>query len=99
MIGGRNVVLEKNGSSHLALRKKIFGSKRSAAGTILVIVVFVYYSWLLWTNLCDVAGGSDSSGYLNFAWRLGHERLVEPIRALSEFGLSEEFATAFRPIG
>jgi len=29
-------------------------------GAVAVAIFLLYYSWLLWTNLCDVAGGSDS---------------------------------------
>ena len=62
-------------------------------------VVLVYYSWLLGRNLCDVAGGSDSSGYVNFAWRLSHGPLVEPIKAIETFGLSDDFLPVFQPLG
>ena len=66
---------------------------------IFIALFLVYYSTLLWTNLCDVAGGADSSGYLNFAWRLRHGNLQEPVKALDALGLGEDFSPFFRPIG
>lgn len=69
------------------------------AAVIFVALFLIYYSYLLWTNLSDVAGGADSSGYLNFAWRLRHGNLREPVKALDELGLGEEFSPPFRPIG
>jgi len=69
------------------------------AAVIFVALFLVYYSYLLWTNLSDVAGGADSSGYLNFAWRLRHGNLREPVKALDALGLGEEFSPPFRPIG
>jgi hypothetical protein len=62
-------------------------------------VVLVYYSWLMRRYLCDVAGGSDSSGYVNFAWRLSHGPLVEPIKAIDTFDLSDDFLPVFQPLG
>ena len=69
------------------------------AAVIFIALFLVYYSYLLWTNLSDVAGGADSSGYLNFAWRLRHGNLREPVKALDALGLGEEFSPPFRPIG
>ncbi len=69
------------------------------AAILFILLVLVYYSYLLWTNLSDAAGGADSSGYLNFAWRLRHGNLQEKVRALDGLGLGEEFSPVFRPIG
>ena len=68
-------------------------------GAVAVVIFLLYYSWLLWTNLCDVAGGSDSSGYLNYAWRLRHGNLREPIKALEVLNLGDEYSPLFRPLG
>ncbi len=79
--------------------RKSSSSRWELAAIIFVALFLVYYSYLLWTNLCDVAGGADSSGYLNFAWRLRHGNLQEPVKALDALGLGEEFSPPFRPIG
>jgi hypothetical protein len=73
--------------------------QRRLLGAVLALLFLFYYSGLLWTNLCDVAGGSDSSGYLNYAWRLRHGNLREPIQALDALNLGEEYSPLFRPIG
>ncbi len=72
--------------------KKIFGLVVAAA-------CLAYYSWLLGTNVCDVAGGADSSGYVNFAWRLRHGGLVDQIKGIEILGLGDEFVPIFYPLG
>jgi len=82
----------------IVLKAKAIKRKRIFAAAI-ALLFLVYYSWLLWTNLCDVAGGSDSSGYLNYAWRLRHGSLRESIKALDALGLGQEYSPLFRPLG
>jgi hypothetical protein len=74
------------------------GGKKIIAA-FFIAAVLIYYGWLLGTNLCTVAGGSDSSGYLNFARRLRNGPLVEPVKTVEALGLSEEFRPLFQPIG
>lgn len=62
-------------------------------------LLLVYYSWLMGRNLCAAAGGSDSSGYVNFARRLTQGPLVEPIKAMEVFGLGDDFLPLFQPLG
>jgi hypothetical protein len=76
----------------------VSGGKKSLV-VVGIALILVYYSWLMGHNLCDVAGGSDSSGYVNFAWRLSHGPLVEPVKAIETFGLSDDFLPVFQPLG
>jgi hypothetical protein len=66
---------------------------------ILALSFLGYYSYLIFSNVSDVAGGSDSSGYLNCAKRLWNGHLVERIPALDLFFLKNEFNHNFRPLG
>jgi hypothetical protein len=66
---------------------------------ILLLALLLSYAGLLYTNLCDTAGGSDSSGYLNYARRLSQGNLIERVKALDVFALREEFGDIFRPLG
>lgn len=74
-------------------------SGKRILGLVVAAACLACYSWLLRTNLCDVAGGADSSGYVNFAWRLRHGGLVEQIKGVDTLGLSEEFVPLFYPLG
>lgn len=72
-------------------------SERVAAGVFAALAVA--YSVFLLTHTCEVAGGSDSSGYANEARALGHGKLTEPIPDLDRFGLDDSFTRAFCPLG
>jgi len=78
--------------SPMAVVKKTFAA-------IFIACVLFYYAWLMGTNLCTAAGGSDSSGYLNFAHRLTNGPLVGSVKAVETLGLGEEFRPLFQPIG
>jgi hypothetical protein len=62
-------------------------------------LAFSWYGWFLFTNVVDVAGGSDSSGYANAARMMGQGRLVERVSMLRELNLPDEWAVAFSPLG
>ena len=57
------------------------------------------YAAVLFTHLCNVAGGSDSSGYLNEARMIAGGRFAEPIDALDRFHLDDSLAPLFVPLG
>ena len=57
------------------------------------------YALALYHHTCDVAGGSDSSGYLNAARLFANGRATEPIRGLARLGLPHDFAPVFVPLG
>jgi 4-amino-4-deoxy-L-arabinose transferase-like glycosyltransferase len=50
------------------------------------IVALAAYAWFLFLNSAIVAGGSDSSGYLNSARLLAEGKLLAELRAPAEFG-------------
>ena len=60
-------------------------------------VVLVAYGGFLAANSTPVAGGSDSSGYLNAAQLLAHGQLTAPQRDFA--GLTPSSATQFQPLG
>ncbi len=62
-------------------------------------VLLAGYGWLLLRHTAFSVGGSDSSGYINTARRLLEGSLVERIRALDTFGLSDKFGQIFIPLG
>ncbi len=75
---------------------------RRAPSTLLRVLVGLFgltYAYVLWVNLSQVAGGADSSGYLNLARSISRGRIVEPVEPLRRFGLSEEFIDLFIPLG
>lgn len=74
------------------------GKKSLIAGVVLILGLG-YIAHILFVNLCDVAGGADSSGYLNTARMISRGNLVEPMKALAEFGLPEDWNQVFRPLG
>ena len=62
-------------------------------------ILLVAYGALLFTHLCDIAGGSDSSGYLNEARMIVSGRTAERIDALDRFHLDDSVADVFVPLG
>ena len=60
-------------------------------------VVLLGYGAFLGAYFTPVAGGSDSSGYLNAAQLLAHGKLTAPQRDFS--GLTASSATQFQPLG
>lgn len=62
-------------------------------------MALVAYGAILLTHLCDVAGGSDSSGYLNEGRMIAGGRFAEPIDALDRFHLDDALAPLFVPLG
>ena len=67
---------------------------RVAAAAALLV-----YAAILITHLCKVAGGSDSSGYLNEAKMLASFQKLERIKALDELHLDDSLAPCFIPLG
>src|SRR5262249_49131011 len=56
------------------------------------------YVWFIAHFFVPYAGGSDSSGYLNFARLLSYGTLVAPVRALSEHSVTEFGLHVFEPL-
>ncbi|MEI8088673.1 MAG: hypothetical protein WCG63_03675 [Opitutaceae bacterium] len=63
----------------------------------LAVVALLVYATFLGAYFTPVAGGSDSSGYLNAAQLLAHGQLTAPMRDFS--GLTASSATQFQPLG
>ena len=57
------------------------------------------YLAFLGAHASRVAGGADSSGYLNAARGLSRGRVVEPVPLLAELGLAQRDLPAFIPLG
>jgi 4-amino-4-deoxy-L-arabinose transferase-like glycosyltransferase len=72
---------------------------RTAALILLASAAFLAYAWLLLFHASFVAGGSDSSGYVNAARLITTGRVVAPVEAIEELGLPDEFARLFIPLG
>lgn len=64
-----------------------------------VALAFLAYARLLLWHTSFVAGGSDSSGYLNTARLIAGSRIVEPVDALKQLDLPDEFLRLFLPPG
>jgi len=65
---------------------------------VFVVAVALYASVLL-THTCEVAGGSDSSGYANEAREIARVQREERLTELDRFGLDDSFTEAFTPLG
>ena len=65
----------------------------------LAFLALAIYFAILVTHLCIVAGGSDSSGYLNEAKLIATFHNLERITALDEFHLDDSLAPCFIPLG
>jgi Dolichyl-phosphate-mannose-protein mannosyltransferase len=61
--------------------------------------LLVAYGIALIHHTSYVAGGSDSSGYLNAARLFARGHVTEPIRGLVRLGLPGDFARVFVPLG
>lgn len=57
------------------------------------------YAAVVLTHTCEVAGGSDSSGYANAAKEIARRQIDERIPELDRFGLDDSFTQAFSPLG
>lgn len=69
-----------------------------AASWTLALLAVLYFA-LLVSNLATVAGGADSSGYLNEARLLSRGRIREPHVALDQLALGDEAGWLFTPLG
>lgn len=72
--------------------------KRSTTALVLALAL-VGYAWLLIGNIAYVAGGSDSSGYLNSAKQLAGGHVVVRTSALDRLALESGFNNLFIPLG
>jgi hypothetical protein len=63
------------------------------------VALLAVYAAVLLTHVCEVAGGSDSSGYANEARAIGRGRIEERVEELDRFGLADSFTPAFSPLG
>ena len=78
-------------------RELLRGARENGALSLLVIL-FIFAAFAF-ANLARIAGGSDSSGYLNLSRRLAAGRTVENVEALDIFDLDEAYAGVFVPLG
>lgn len=74
-------------------------SANARARLALVLAALVSLALFLFSKTAFVAGGSDSSGYLNAAKLFTEGRLVERVEPLARFGLPASLADVFRPLG
>src|ERR1051326_353946 len=65
---------------------------------VFVLAVALYTAVLL-THTCEVAGGSDSSGYANEAREIARVQREERVTELDRFGLDDSFTDSFSPLG
>jgi hypothetical protein len=72
-------------------------NERVAAACFIAVVVI--YAAVCFTHTCEVAGGSDSSGYANEARAIGRGQIEERITELDRFNLDDSFRAAFCPLG
>ena len=72
---------------------------RTAALIFAVSIAFLAYARFLLWHTSFVAGGSDSSGYLNTARLITSGRIVEPVAALKQLDLPDGFLRLFLPLG
>ena len=66
---------------------------------IAAFVAFLAYGRLVFFHASFAAGGSDTSGYVNAARLMTTGRIVEPVAALRQLDLPDEFLHAFIPLG
>jgi hypothetical protein len=72
-------------------------NERVAAACFAAVVVI--YAAVCFTHTCEVAGGSDSSGYANEARAIGRGHIEERITELDRFDLDDSFTAAFSVLG
>ena len=73
--------------------------RRPGARTLAAAAGLAVYLALLLAGNADVAGGSDSSGYLNAARLFGYGRVSEPIALLRSLDLPASDQRIFLPLG
>ena len=57
------------------------------------------FLWVVLTNLSDVAGGADASGYLNLSRWLERGEFTQPVREVERFDLADPDTPLFVPLG
>jgi hypothetical protein len=73
---------------------------RDSLSVAAIGVLLVAYAFFIFSNIVEVAGGADSSGYLNEAKLLARGDVEEPIGDVFEkFHLEEALNVAFMPLG
>jgi len=70
-----------------------------ARSLALCAILLLAYGVMLFAHLDDVAGGSDSSGYLNEARMIASGKTSERIKPLDFFRLDDSLADLFTPLG
>jgi len=63
------------------------------------VVAVALYAAVMLTHTCEVAGGSDSSGYANEARQIARIQREERVTELDRFGLDDSFTDCFTPLG
>lgn len=72
---------------------------RTVAVIFTASLAFLGYAWLLFWHASFSVGGSDSSGYANAARLVLTGRVVEPVQALKQLELPDDFVRLFIPLG
>jgi 4-amino-4-deoxy-L-arabinose transferase-like glycosyltransferase len=67
--------------------------------SIALLLAITAYATFLFVRGARVAGGSDSSGYLNSARALARRQTVEKVTALDRMGLDDSWRQVFIPLG
>jgi hypothetical protein len=71
---------------------------RTAAVILAACVALLAYGSLLFWHASFAVGGSDSSGYANTARMIAGGRIVEPVDAVKQLGLTDDFTRIFIPL-
>jgi hypothetical protein len=66
---------------------------------LLIVIAALAYGWLVYAYVSPYAGGSDSTGYLNFAQLLTQGHLLAPVRVLPGFSVTEFGMEVYQPQG
>lgn len=88
-----------SGGNLLARLSKPLVARSSRVLTVVLVAVLVVYAIVLATRASYAVGGSDSSGYANIARSLLQGPIAQPLTDLKRFGLGNEYAGFFTPLG
>lgn len=86
-------------SGGAGLSKKSLVANSSVLLTIGMISALAIYAAVLATHASYAVGGADSSGYANIARSLMSGPIAQPLTDLDKFGLGNEYAGFFSPLG
>lgn len=81
------------------MRARIARLRRTARAALLPALLLLGYGLLLLHHTSFVAGGSDSSGYLNSTSLMLAGQISAPVRTLDLLGLDDSYRNLFIPLG